>query len=65
MLDNEFGYFGADQYPGIERYLGTNIAVHAGVNGTLTTGWYQDPQSKSWYYFAKTDLDTIEYIILG
>lgn len=64
MLDNEFGYFGADQYPGIERYLGTNIVVHAGVNGTLTTGWYQDPQSKSWYYFAKNGFgyDRVHYI---
>ena len=64
MLDNEFGYFGVDQYPGIERYLGTNIVVHAGVNGTLTTGWYQDPQSKSWYYFAKNGFgyDRVHYI---
>ena len=41
MLENELGYVEED------------ITVHAGANGALTTGWYQDPQTKSWYYFAK------------
>lgn len=52
------------QYPRIERYLGTNIVVHAGVNGEMTTGWYQDPQSKNWYYFAKNGFgyDRVHYI---
>ena len=41
MLENELGY------------VEDNKTFHAGANGALTTGWYQDPQTKSWYYFAK------------
>ncbi len=41
MLENEIGY--------VEDY----ITVHASANGALTAGWYQDPRTKSWYYFAK------------
>ena len=52
MLENELGY--------VEDY----ITFHAGANGALTTGWYQDPQTKSWYYFAENGYgyDGVHYI---